>query len=122
VAGALVSAFFLMGIAIANLFVLAGVWRSLRLHRQGAKLEAGALDKLLAGPGLLARLLRPLFRTITHSWQMYPLGFQFGLGFDTAAEIEVLGLSATQVSQGMSPRQMMVFPALFTAGWTLWTP
>jgi high-affinity nickel-transport protein len=119
VAGTLVSAVFLMGIAIANLFVLRGVWRSFRFVRQGAELEAGALDELLAGPGLLAQLLRPLFRAITHSWQMYPLGFLFGLGFDTATEIGVLGLSATQVSQGMSPWQMMVFPALFTAGMAL---
>jgi len=119
VAGTLVSAFFLMGIAIANLFVLRGVWRSFRLLRQGESLEASALDELLAGPGLLARLLRPLFRALTQSWQMYPLGFLFGLGFDTATEIGVLGLSASQVSQGMSPWQVMVFPALFTAGMAL---
>ena len=119
VAGTLVSAFFLMGIAIANLFVLRGVWRSFRLLRQGESLEASELDELLAGPGLLARLLRPLLRALTQSWQMYPLGFLFGLGFDTATEIGVLGLSATQVSQGMSPWQVMVFPALFTAGMAL---
>jgi len=119
VAGTLVSAFFLMGIAIANLFVLRGVWRSFRLLRQGESLEASELDELLAGPGLLARLLRPLLRALTQSWQMYPLGFLFGLGFDTATEIGVLGLSASQVSQGMSPWQVMVFPALFTAGMAL---
>ena len=119
VAGTLVSAFFLMGIEIANLFVLRGVWRSFRLLRQGARLEASALDELLAGPGLLARLLRPLFRALTQSWQMYPLGFLFGLGFDTATEIGVLALSATQVSRGMSSWQVMVFPALFTAGMAL---
>ncbi len=119
VAGTLVSALFLLGIAIANLFVLRGVWRSFRLVRRGGQLEEEALGEVLAGPGLLARLLRPLFRTITHSWQMYPLGFLFGLGFDTATEIGVLGLSATQASQGMSPWQVMVFPALFTAGMAL---
>jgi len=119
VAGTLVSALFLLGIAIANLFVLRSVWRSFRLVRQGASLEAEALDAVLAGPGLVARLLRPLFRAITHSWQMYPLGFLFGLGFDTATEIGVLGLSATQAARGMSPWQVMVFPALFTAGMAL---
>jgi high-affinity nickel-transport protein len=50
---------------------------------------------------------------------MYPLGFLFGLGFDTATEIGVLGLSATQASQGMAPWPVMVFPALFTAGMAL---
>ncbi len=119
VAGTLVSALFLIGVAIANLFVLRGVWLSFRRVRRGANLEEEALDDVLAGPGLLARLLRPLFRTINHSWQMYPLGFLFGLGFDTATEIGVLGLSATQASQGMAPWPVMVFPALFTAGMAL---
>ncbi len=119
VAGTLVSALFLFGIAIANLFVLRGVWRGFRRVRQGAGLEDAALDQVLAGSGLLARLLRPLFRSITRSWQMYPLGFLFGLGFDTATEIGVLGLSATQAAQGMSPWHVMVFPALFTAGMAL---
>jgi high-affinity nickel-transport protein len=119
VAGTLISAFFLLGIAIANLVVLRGVWRSFRLVRKGGKLKDDALNKVLAGRGLLASLLGPLFSTITQSWQMYPLGFLFGLGFDTATEIGVLGLSATQASQGMSPWQVMVFPALFTAGMAL---
>ncbi len=118
-AGTLISALFLLGIAVANLFVLQGVWRSFCRVRQGGELEGETLGEVLAGPGLLARLLRPLFRAITRSWQMYPLGFLFGLGFDTATEIGVLGLSAAQASQGMSPWQVMVFPALFTAGMAL---
>ena len=32
---------------------------------------------------------------------MYPLGFLFGLGFDTATEIGVLGISASQAAQGL---------------------
>jgi high-affinity nickel-transport protein len=50
---------------------------------------------------------------------MYPLGFLFGLGFDTATEIGLLGISATQATQGLSPFSILVFPALFTAGMTL---
>src|SRR3974390_3760577 len=50
---------------------------------------------------------------------MYPLGFLFGLGFDTATEIGLLGLSAAQVAQGMSLWSMLIFPALFTAGMVL---
>ena len=56
---------------------------------------------------------------ITKSWHMYPLGFLFGLGFDTATEIGVLGISALQASQEMSPLSILVFPALFTAGMML---
>ena len=119
VVGTLVSATFLLAIAAANLVILLGIWRSFRQFRRSGRLDEGALDMLLAGRGLLARLLRPLFRAITRPWHMYPLGFLFGLGFDTATEVGLLGISATQASLGMSPWQAMVFPALFTAGMAL---
>ncbi len=119
VVGTLVSSSFLLAIAAANLTVLLGVWRSIRHVRRGGRLDEEALNTLLSGRGLLARLFRPLFRSITRSWHMYPLGFLFGLGFDTATEVGLLGISATQASQGMSPWQAMVFPALFTAGMAL---
>jgi len=116
VVGTLVSASFLLAIAAANLVILLGIWRSFRHVRRGGRLDEEAFDMLLAGRGLLARLFRPLFRAITRSWHMYPLGLLFGLGFDTATEVGLLGISATQASQGMSPWQAMVFPGLFTAG------
>jgi high-affinity nickel-transport protein len=50
---------------------------------------------------------------------MYPIGFLFGLGFDTATEIGLLGISATQAARGMSFWTILVFPALFTAGMSL---
>ena len=56
---------------------------------------------------------------ITQSWHMLPLGFLFGLGFDTATEVALLGISATQAGQGMSLWSIMVFPALFAAGMSL---
>jgi high-affinity nickel-transport protein len=118
-AGTLVSATFLLGIAVANLMVLRGVWTSLRQVRRGGAVDGVALDRLLAGRGLMSRLLRPALGTITRSWRMYPLGFLFGLGFDTATEVGLLAISATQAAQGMSPWQVMVFPALFTAGMAL---
>ncbi len=50
---------------------------------------------------------------------MYPLGFLFGLGFDTATEIGLLGISAREASHGLPIWSILVFPALFTAGMTL---
>ena len=50
---------------------------------------------------------------------MYPLGVLFGLGFDTATEVGLLGISATQAAQGLSIWSILVFPALFTAGMSL---
>ncbi len=119
IVGTFVSATFLLAIAIANLVILRAVWRSFREVRRGGSLNEEALNLLLAGRGLLARLFRPLFRAITQTWHMYPLGFLFGLGFDTATEVGLLGISATQAAQGMSPWQAIVFPALFTVGMAL---
>ena len=117
--GTLVSAAFLLAIAVANVVILRGVWRSFRKVRSGGDLDEDALNLLLAGRGILARLFRPLFRAISQTWHMYPLGFLFGLGFDTATEVGLLGISATQAAQGMSPWQAMAFPALFTVGMVL---
>ena len=50
---------------------------------------------------------------------MFPLGFLFGLGFGTATEVTLLGISATQVAHGVSIWSIMVFPALFAAGMSL---
>lgn len=56
---------------------------------------------------------------ISRSWHMYPVGFLFGLGFDTATEIALLGISAAAAAKGLSLGAMAVFPMLFTAGMTL---
>ncbi len=50
---------------------------------------------------------------------MYLLGFLFGLGFDTATEVGLLGISATEASKGLAIWSILVFPALFTAGMAL---
>ena len=62
---------------------------------------------------------RGLFQLIDHSWQMYPVGVLFGLGFDTATEVGLLGISAAEASKGLPIWSIMVFPALFTAGMAL---
>jgi nickel/cobalt transporter (NiCoT) family protein len=117
--GTSVSAVFLLVIGFINLMILIRVWRTFRKVRAGGKLEAEHLDSLLAGRGFLARLFRGAFAMISKSWQMYPLGFLFGLGFDTATEIGLLSISATQFAHGMSLWSMLIFPALFTAGMAL---
>jgi high-affinity nickel-transport protein len=117
--GTLVSSLFLLTIAGMNLAILIGVYRSFRCVKAGAPYMEEQLDLLLAGRGLLARLLRPLFGMIRSSWHMFPLGLLFGLGFDTATEIGLLGISATQATQGLPVWSILVFPALFTAGMSL---
>jgi high-affinity nickel-transport protein len=117
--GTAVSAVFLLLIAAANTAILRDVWRRFCIVRAGG---ADSGETAVAGGGL-AWLFRPLFRLIRRNWHMYPLGFLFGLGFDTATEIGLLGLAATQATQGaamgLSPWSSLVFPALFTAGMAL---
>ena len=119
VIGTSISAAFLLVIGLANLLILGRVWSAFSRARRGERVLDEEMDALLAGRGLLARIFRPLFRIVSHSWHMYPIGFLFGLGFDTATEIGLLGISATQAAQGMSFWTILVFPALFTAGMSL---
>jgi nickel/cobalt transporter (NiCoT) family protein len=119
VVGTLVSALFLFAIAIANMVVLDSVWRAFQTVKRGGRFVEEDLDIMLANRGLLGRLFRRFFRLVERSWHMYPLGVLFGLGFDTATEVGLLGISATQASQGLSIWSILVFPALFTAGMTL---
>ncbi len=119
IVGTLVSALFLFAVAIANIIVLASVWRTFQTVKRGGRFIQEDLDLMLANRGLLGRLFRRFFRLIERSWQMFPLGLLFGLGFDTATEVGLLGISASQASQGLSIWSILVFPALFTAGMTL---
>ena len=119
IVGTLVSALFLFAIAIANIIVLASVWRTFQTVKSGGRFVEEDLDLMLANRGLLGRLFRRFFRLIERSWQMFPLGLLFGLGFDTATEVGLLGISASQASQSLSIWSILVFPALFTAGMTL---
>jgi nickel/cobalt transporter (NiCoT) family protein len=119
IVGTLVSTLFLFGIACANLIVLRSIYAAFTRVRKGQPYFEEDLDLLLAGRGFLARLFRPMFAIIRRSWHMYPLGVLFGLGFDTATEIGLLGISATEASKGLPIWSVMVFPVLFAAGMSL---
>ena len=119
VIGTLVSAFFLFAIAIVNLIVLCSIYRAFVKVRRGEPYVEDDFDLLLGSRGFLSRLFRPMFKMITRSWHMYPLGILFGLGFDTATEIGVLGISAAEASKGLSFWSILVFPVLFAAGMSL---
>ena len=118
-AGTIVSASFLFAIAIANALILLAVWRTFQRVKNGGAYHEEDLTPLLANRGPLSRLFRPVFNLIRADWHMYPLGFLFGLGFDTATEVGVLGMSAVGASRGLPIWSIMVFPALFTAGMSL---
>jgi high-affinity nickel-transport protein len=119
VIGTVVSALFLFGIALVNLVVLRAVIGSFVRVRRGEPYVEEDFDLLLGSRGFLSRLFRPMFSLIRCSWHMYPLGLLFGLGFDTATEIGLLGISAAEASKGLSLGSVLVFPVLFTAGMSL---
>ncbi|MDU6373729.1 MAG: HoxN/HupN/NixA family nickel/cobalt transporter [Bradyrhizobium sp.] len=108
--GTSVSAGFLLLIAFANLVLFVNLWR-----RPAVSQQSEMADTANAGRGVLIRLLRPVLRLVDRAWHMYPLGFLFGLGFDTASEIGLLSLSATEAARGASLAHVLVFPALFAA-------
>jgi len=117
--GTSVSAFFLLAIALANLLVLVSVYQTFQSARRGGRFTDENLNLILAKRGFLGRIFRSLFQMIEHGWQLYPVGFLFGLGFDTATEVGVLGISATEATNGLSIWSILVFPTLFAAGMAL---
>src|SRR5258707_480601 len=117
--GTLTSTLFLFGIAIVNLVVLRSVYLAFRRVRRGERYVEEDFDLLLGSRGFLSRLFRPMFAVISRSWHMYPLGLLFGLGFDTATEIGLLGISAAKASKCLSLWSILVFPTLIAAGMSL---
>jgi high-affinity nickel-transport protein len=117
--GTVVSTVFLFVIGIVNAVVLQAIYSAFLGVRRGEPYVEEDFDILLGSRGFLARIFRPVFNMIHSSWHMFPLGILFGLGFDTATEIGLLGISATEASIGLSLWSLLVFPALFAAGMSL---
>ena len=119
IVGTIVSAFFLIAIAIANIIILISISRTFHQVKSGGDYVDEDLNLILAKRGFFGRIFRNLFRLVDHSWQMYPVGFLFGLGFDTATEVGLLGISAAAAAKGLPIWSILVFPTLFTAGMAL---
>ncbi len=118
IVGTSISACFLIAIALVNIVILRAVWQTFQEVRKGGAYTDQSPDIVLGG-GMMGRIFRPLFRMISRPWHMYPIGVLFGLGFDTATEVALLGISAAAAAKGLSVVAMAAFPVLFTAGMTL---
>ena len=119
VIGTSASALFLFAIALVNILVLIAVYRTFHAVTRGEPFVENDFDLLLNSRGFLSKIFRPLFRLVTKSWHMLPIGMLFGLGFDTATEIALFGISASQAADGVSLTTILLFPALFAAGMSL---
>ena len=116
VLGTSISALFLFGIALINVLVFRGVARSFTQVRRGEPYVEQNLETLLGEMGAIGRSVRPVIRLIDSSWKMYVVGFLFGLGFDTATQVGLLGIAAAAGTQGVPIWSILLFPLLFTAG------
>lgn len=103
--GPFVAGAYLLTVAIVNLSGIA------RMLREGPHAHTHS--------GLLARFIAPLTALVSRQWQVLPLGFLMGLGFDTASEIALLALSGAAAQQGLGWAAIVALPLLFAAGMTL---
>lgn len=121
--GASVSTLFLYLVGILNLVILVGIIKVWRQAKTG-KFSHEHLTQLLNERGLMRRIFRGAFKNgFDHSWQLYPVGVLFGLGFDTATEVALLALSATAavgtVGGTLPPLAIIALPLIFAAGMSL---
>ena len=111
-----VSGFFLVVIGILNLVILVDIANTYRRMRRG-DFDRKSLERELVGGGVMTRLFSRLFKLVSASWQMYPIGFLFGLGFDTATEVTLLAITATVTTNGLLA--VLALPVTFAAGMSL---
>lgn len=117
--GASVSGTFLWIIGIINLLVLLDILKIWRQAKTG-KHSHRHLEELLAKRGFINRLFGGrLQKFINHSWQMYPVGFLFGLGFDTASEVGLLAMTAGASAGNLPVPAVLSLPILFAAGMSM---
>jgi high-affinity nickel-transport protein len=116
--GTLVSGLFLSLLGVLNLVILVGILKVFRAMRRGHFDEA-ELEEHLANRGFMNRFLGRTMRAIRQSWQIYPVGVLFGLGFDTVTEVAFLILAGSSVAAGLPWYAIMCLPVLFAAGMSL---
>src|SRR5205085_9101775 len=117
-----VSVTFLWIIGVLNLLVLIDIVRIFR-EMKGGKYDHERLEQRLLDRGFMNRFfVGKLFRFVSKSWHMYPLGFLFGLGFDTASEVALLALAAGVATHHVPFLAVLSLPLLFAAGMSLLDP
>jgi len=116
--GTLVSAAFLFLIGAMNLVILAGIVKVFRSMRRGDYDEA-ELERQLENRGFFYRFFGRWMRAIDKEWKMYPVGVVFGMGFDTATEVLLLGTTAFLAAEHLPWYAIICLPILFTAGMSL---
>lgn len=116
--GTSVSGVFLVLIGVLNLFIFFNIYQVF-LKMRKKEFDESKLEELLHSRGLMTRFLHPLFKFVSKSWHVYPIGFLFGLGFDTASEIALLAISAGAAKSAIPITGILALPLLFASGMSL---
>ncbi len=116
--GTSVSGVFLLVIGFLNLLILLDIIATYARMKRG-EYDRRTLEQHLVSGGVLTRMFQRLFKLVTESWHMYPIGFLFGLGFDTASEVALLAISAGAAAQGLPFFAIVSLPIIFAAGMSL---
>jgi len=117
--GTTISALFLFLMALINIIILVQIVRAFRSVTRSGVYDDEEVDAMLNQRGFLARIFRGLFRTVDASWKMYPVGFLFGLGFDTATEIGLFVIAGSVGTYQVPFYSAFLLPLMFAAGMTL---
>jgi high-affinity nickel-transport protein len=116
--GTAISGTFLYLIGFLNLLVMIDVYRVFRAMQSGdarpEELEGRLLER-----GFMTRWFSGLFRLVSRPWQMYLVGFLFGLGFDTATEVGLLTTAGVAATQALPIVAVLTLPIVFAAGMSL---
>jgi len=118
VIGTSVSGVFLILIGLLNLIILLDIIRVYR-KMQAGKYDHKALEHDLVAGGVMTRVFGRMFKLVGQSWHLYPIGFLFGLGFDTASEVALLAISAGAAAQQLPFLAVLSLPIIFAAGMSL---
>ncbi|MEU0332441.1 HoxN/HupN/NixA family nickel/cobalt transporter [Streptomyces sp. NPDC006193] len=116
--GTTISGAFLYLIAALNLIALVGILKVFRAMRAGA-FDEKELEQHLDSRGFMNRVLGRLTKSVSRPGQMYPLGFLFGLGFDTATEVTLMVMAGSGAAAGLPWYAVLCLPLLFAAGMSL---
>ncbi|MDR9854451.1 HoxN/HupN/NixA family nickel/cobalt transporter [Paenibacillus sp. VCA1] len=116
--GVTVSGVFLVFLAVLNLVLFIQLWNAFRKIKE-EKIRESELESMFEAKGFFTRYLGSLFKLVTKSWHIYPIGFLFGLGFDTATEISLLTMSAGAANNNLPVLGIIALPLLFAAGMSL---
>jgi high-affinity nickel-transport protein len=114
-----VSALFLFTMGFINIVILVQIVKTFRQATHGGIYDEEVMEAALNQRGFLARIFRRLFTSIDASWKMYPMGFLFGLSFDTATEIGLFVMAGSVGTYHIPLYSAFLLPLMFAAGMTL---